>query len=252
MDSAAPTMDLHEPRRTSDAIAEVLIAEIRQGKIATDAAIPTERELCERFSASRPTVREALAQMQLRGYVSATAGHRPRAARPSLQTVLMSAADHIRDILGDSESGAHLEQMRQFIETGAARDAAMRGNNIQITQLRDLLERNFDSIGSPDFAATDIAFHRALVSVIGNPVILTLHDLFVSTMISQRPPTDDPKRYDRIAYEEHRAIYQAILEGDVITATDVMDSHLSRSYRARLKTPRHAAGTPEGTLDKTT
>lgn len=242
MDSEAPIHDLHEPRRTSDAIAEAMIAEIRRGAIAPDAALPTERELCERFSASRPTVREALAQMQLRGYVSAGAGRRPRAARPSLQTVLLSTADHIREILGDSESGAHLEQMRQFIETGAAREAAMRADNIQITKLRDLLDRNYDAIGTPDFAGTDIAFHRALVSVIGNPVILTLHDLFVSAMITQRPPTDDPQRYDRIAYEEHRQIYQAVLEGDVIMATDVMDRHLSRSYRARLKTPRSARG----------
>jgi DNA-binding GntR family transcriptional regulator len=57
-------------------------------------------------------------------------------------------------------------------------------------------------------------------------------------MISQRPQTDDPARYDRIAYEEHREIYQAILDRDVIAATDVMDRHLSRSYRARLKLPR--------------
>lgn len=242
MDSDAPILDLHETRRASDAIAEELIAEIRRGDIAPDAALPTERELCERFSASRPTVREALAQMQLRGYVHSGAGRRPRAARPSLQGVLLSTADHIREILGDSESGAHLEQMRQFIETGAAREAAMRADNIQLTKLRDLLDRNYDSIGTPAFASTDIAFHRALVSVIGNPVILSLHDLFVSAMISQRPPTDDPQRYDRIAYEEHRAIYQAILDGDVVTATDVMDRHLSRSYRARLKTPRSTRG----------
>lgn len=238
MDNEVPGIDSHETRRASDAIAEELIAEIRRGDIAPDAALPTERELCERFSASRPTVREALAQMQLRGYVHAGAGRRPRAARPSLQAVLLSTADHIREILGDSESGAHLEQMRQFIETGAAREAAMRADNIQLTKLRDLLDRNYDCIGSPGFASSDIAFHRAIVSVIGNPVILTLHDLFVSAMISQRPPTDDPQRYDRIAYEEHRSIYQAILDGDVITATDVMDRHLSRSYRARLKSPR--------------
>jgi DNA-binding GntR family transcriptional regulator len=64
--------------------------------------------------------------------------------------------------------------------------------------------------------------------------------MFVSTMISHRPPTDDAGRYDRIAYDEHREIYQAILDSDVMTATDVMDRHLARSYRARLKAPRLA------------
>ena len=128
--------------------------------------------------------------------------------------------------------------MRQFIESGAARQAAMHADNIRITRIRSALDRNFEAIGTPDFASSDIAFHRALVTVIDNPVILALHDMFVSGMLARRAPTDDPARYDRIAYEEHRAIYEAVLAGDVVTATDVMDRHLARSYRARLKAPR--------------
>lgn len=242
-------MDAHQKgqetmtvRRTSETIADTLVAEIRAGALAVGEALPTERELCERFEASRPTVREALAQMQLRGYANAGAGKRPRAAKPSLQGVLSSAADHIREVLGGPESGAHLEQMRQFIETGAAREAALRADNLQISKLRVALERNFDAIGTPEFASTDIAFHREIVSVVGNPVILALHDMFVSAMIAHRPASADPERYDQNSYEEHREIYQAILNNDVMAATEVMDRHLSRSYRARLSAPQSAHG----------
>lgn len=231
-------LDSQEPRRTPDLIAQTLIGEIRAGTIELDDALPTERELCERFAASRPTVREALAQMQLRGYVTAAAGRRPRASRPSIANILKGAGEQIRDLLGDAESGAHLEQMRLFIETGAVREAAMRAANLQLTKLQRALERNFEAIGTPAFAPTDIAFHRVLVSISGNPVILTLHDMFVSSMIARRPPTDDPERYDRIAYDEHRLIYEAIRDNDVAAATDVMERHLARSYRARLGAPR--------------
>jgi DNA-binding FadR family transcriptional regulator len=230
--------DAHTQRRTPDLIADALITEIRDGSITTGTPLPTERDLCERFSASRPTVREALSQMQIRGYVFSGAGKRPRAQRPSIATVLKGTGDHIRDILGDAEGGAHLEQMRQFIETGAAREAAKRADNIHLTKLQAALERNFEAIGTPQFAPTDIAFHRILVSIIDNPVILTLHDMFVSTMLAHRPPTADAERHNRIAYDEHRAIYQAILGSDVVTATDVMDQHLARSYRARLPIAR--------------
>lgn len=219
--------------RMPDLIASELIEEIRRGDIAQGQALPPERELCDRFDASRPTVREALAQMQLRGFLDAGGGRRPRASRPSLQTILHSAAGHIRDLLGDAESDAHLEQMRQFIETGAAREAAIRGDRVQIARLQDALEYNEETIGTPRFAETDIAFHRALVSIVGNPVILTLHDMFVSGLLAQRPPVEDPARHDAIAHEEHRAIYSAILNGDVMAATDVMDRHLERSYLAR-------------------
>jgi len=234
-----PPTDLDETlRRAPDVIADALIDEIRRGEFEPETPLPTERDLCERFSASRPTVREALAQMQMRGYATAGAGKRPRAALPSIATVLKGAGNHIRDIFGDAESGAHLEQMRQFIEAGAAREAAKRADTVQLAKLRAALEQNFEAIGTAGFAASDIAFHRTLVSVVGNQVILALHDMFVSEMIAHRPQRADATRSDRIAYDEHREIYQAVLDGDVVTATDVMDRHLIRSYRARLKMPR--------------
>ncbi|UJQ93396.1 FadR/GntR family transcriptional regulator [Mariluticola halotolerans] len=232
-------------KRASDVIADALIEEIRGGVIHDDAPLPTERELCERFEASRPTVREALAQLQMRGFAVLGAGKRPRAARPSLAGILRGAGNHIRETLGDDESSAHLEQMRQFIETGAVRQAARRANNIQIKQLQTALERNYQAIGTDAFSETDHAFHRILVSVVANPVLLTLHDMFVSELLSQRPVAPDRAAHDRRSYDEHRRIYQAILDGDAAAATEVMDQHLERSYRSRLKAPRSLVAEPD-------
>ncbi|WP_340256171.1 FCD domain-containing protein [Roseobacter sp. HKCC-CH-9208] len=222
-------------RVSSDAIAEALIADIKLGRQVKGDPIPTERELSDRFEASRPTVRAALSQMQLRGYLDAQPGHRPRATSPSLERILLTAADDIREVLGDIEAGAHLEQMRQFIETGAARAATMRADTVQLAKLREALERNSETIGTPQFAATDISFHRALVSVVGNPILLSLHDMFVSRLFAERPSVADPLGNDKISYQEHRAIYGAILDGDVAAATDVIEAHLARSLRRRLK-----------------
>jgi DNA-binding FadR family transcriptional regulator len=243
MRSQAADSRIHESRGASDAISETLISEIRRGDIPDDHLLPTERELCERFDTSRPTVRAALAMMQLRGYVRSGQGRRPRAARPSLASVLRGAGDHLRDILGDAESAAHVEQMRHFIETGAAREAAMRADTLRIAKLREALERNFEAVGTPAFPATDIAFHRALVAGLGNPVLLTLHDLFVSDLLATRPRLDDRLEHDRMVYGEHRGIYEAILDTDPQTATEIMDRHLARSYRSRLGPPPSIAET---------
>ncbi|MDG1117841.1 MAG: FCD domain-containing protein [Flavimaricola sp.] len=242
---AAPADNaVHGSRGAADTIAQSLVEAIRSGDILDDQPLPTERELCDRFDASRPTVREALAQLQLRGYVSGGQGRRPRATRPSLASILRGAGDHLREVLGDNESAAHLEQMRHFIETGAAREAATRADTIRIAKLRDTLDRNFEAIGTPAFPTTDIAFHRALVAVLGNPVILTLHDMFVSDMLAKRPHLNDRLSHDQIVYEEHRQIYQAILDSNPQIATDVMDRHLARSYRSRLAAPQSLAPDP--------
>ncbi|MCO6381118.1 MAG: FCD domain-containing protein [Vannielia sp.] len=221
-------------------IAQTLIGEIRAGVIAADSPLPTERSLCSRFETSRPTVREALALMQMRGYISGGGGRRPRATLPSLLAVLQGAGGMIREILGDDESGAHIEQMRNFIETGAVREAATRADPLQAAKIRAALEANFGAIGTPDFAATDIAFHRAIVAGIGNPVMLTLHDMFLSEMLAARPPETDRSAHDRVVYEEHRGIYEAVLAGDPAAATEVMEKHLYRSWRSRLADPKPA------------
>ena len=226
------------PKRVADRIAEAIIAQIKDGTLVVGDAVPTERELCDRFSTSRPTVREALSSLHMRGFLSTGTGKRPRVTNPSLEDVFTLAGDHIREILGNAESGAHLEQMRQFIEAGAVRVAAENASNIQVAKMQAALEKNMESVGTDAFPETDIAFHRSIVAVVGNPIILKLHDMFVSTMLAKRPKSPSPRRLDAVVYEEHRAIYEAVLNGDVIAATKHMDSHLERSYRARLAAPK--------------
>lgn len=228
-------------RLAASAIADVLAEDIRAGRIAPDTPLPTERVLCERFGSSRPTVREALMNLQVRGFVSAGNGRRPRAVTPSVMAILRGAGDHLRDILGDTETGAYLEQMRQFIEAGAAREAAARATGVQVAKLKAALERNKASIGTAEFGPTDIAFHQALVDVLGNPVILSLHEIFVSEVLKLRAMAaghaTDRRAEDTRTFEEHHAVYHAILEGDAARATDLLDQHLARSYRKRLALP---------------
>ena len=229
--------------RATDRIASTLIERIRSGRLSVGDAVPTERELCSEFDASRPTVREALALLQHRGFVASDAGKRPRVTRPSVDNVLIAAAANLKDVLGDAESTAYLEQMRQFVEAGAVRNAAERATSIQIANIQTALQANFDAIGTTDFAETDIAFHRAIVAVVGNPVILRLHDLFVSSFLARRPKTHDLKAHHTLTYSEHRQIFQAILDRNVTLGTRLIEDHLARSFRSRLSAPEVAIET---------
>ena len=57
------------------AIAEELLADIGRGRYPVGTSLPTEAELCERFDASRHTIREALRAITLRGLIT----RKPRA-----------------------------------------------------------------------------------------------------------------------------------------------------------------------------
>lgn len=224
----------NQVRHVAAEIASVLEAEIRAGVIAESSPVPTERALCERFNASRPTVREALMTLQMRGFISAGAGKRPRAAKPSLTEIVHGVSLSLRDTLGDTQSSAYLEQMRQFIEAGAAREAAHHATSVQLGRIRAALDRCENAIGTPGFAAADIGFHLELVAVLGNPVIQTLHEMFVSEVLKLRAPAADRETADRRTFEEHAEIVQAILDSNAERATVLLDQHLTRSYRKRM------------------
>ncbi len=225
--------------RAAHAVANALVSEIKAGRIAVGEVLPSERDLCERFDSSRPTVREALVLMQQRGYANLSTTRRPRAEKPSIEKIFLNAAGHIRDLVGDAESGAYLEQIRQFIEVGAVRSVAQSASAIKLAQIHGALNACYEAIGELErFKEADQAFHRSIVSVVENPIILTLHDMFVRTMLQQRAPMEDQRRHDMMVYEEHRQIYEAIVNGDAEQAVAIMDAHLARSYRARVPQPK--------------
>ena len=231
-------MDINNPRPTADTVAEALIDEIRNGSIEYGTALPPERQLCERFATSRPTIRAALVKMQARGFASLETSKRPRAMKPSISSIFQTTGENLQDLLGRTNSHAYLEQVRQFIEVGAVRSAAQDATNLQVAHIHAALEQGFAALKDDiAFGKADAAFHRAIVSVVQNPIILELHDRFVYRLVASRPTAENQLERNQVSDEEHRQIYEAIAENDPQRAMAVMDTHLARSFRAGLSKP---------------
>ncbi|MFD4141595.1 GntR family transcriptional regulator [Streptomyces sp. NPDC058572] len=61
--------DPHTPRAPYMRVLDALIADIRAGKFAPGARIPSEAELCERHGVARETARRAVRVLRERGLV---------------------------------------------------------------------------------------------------------------------------------------------------------------------------------------
>ncbi|MEP1208112.1 MAG: FCD domain-containing protein [Rhizobiaceae bacterium] len=227
------------------AIANALIGNINDGSILVGRPMPSERQLCERFSTSRPTVRAALQMMQSLGYVSLEPTRRPRAARPSVSGIIDSAGASFRHLFGDVQSNSYLDQIRRYIEVGGVRTAAQNATNAHITTMHSALQQCCRSVRDNDaFSKADAAFHRAIVEVTANPIILELHDRFVYELVAGREMASLDSSGNVKSYDEHCQIYEAIVDGDAELAMDIMDRHLSRSFRARLPRPEKLTDRP--------
>ncbi len=217
-------MRLHVvPRR--GAVADVqarLQARIAAGEYKADERLPSESELCKAFGVSRPVIREALMSLQALGLTT---------SQPGIGTFVVS--DHVRIplVLG-RYSPAHVREVRRCIEIPAARLAAERRTDRDVGELAATLARMDDADDPTRRTLLDASFHVAIARSSGNPLIVKLvEDL--RTVLEQHSLAAARRPYRRrAAADEHRSIYDAIVDRDPDAAAFAMDAHLAGAERS--------------------
>jgi len=217
-------MRLHVvPRR--GAVADVqarLQARIAAGEYKADERLPSESELCKAFGVSRPVIREALMSLQALGLTT---------SQPGIGTFVVSDRVRIPLVLG-RYSPAHVREVRRCIEIPAARLAAERRTDRDVGELAATLARMDDADDPTRRTLLDASFHVAIARSSGNPLIVKLvEDL--RTVLEQHSLAAARRPYRRrAAADEHRAVYDAIVDRDPDAAAVAMDAHLAAAERS--------------------
>jgi len=217
-------MRLHVvPRR--GAVADVqarLQARIAAGEYKADERLPSESELCKAFGVSRPVIREALMSLQALGLTT---------SQPGIGTFVVSDRVRIPLVLG-RYSPAHVREVRRCIEIPAARLAAERRTDRDVGELAATLARMDDADDPTRRTLLDASFHVAIARSSGNPLIVKLvEDL--RTVLEEHSLAAARRPYRRrAAADEHRSIYDAIVERDPDAAAVAMEAHLAGAERS--------------------
>jgi DNA-binding FadR family transcriptional regulator len=212
-------------------IASAIAKEIHSGRMEEGSMLSSERQLCDRFGVGRSIIREAIRQLEMMGLVELRKGHRPRVAYPSFSGLLASISDASRLFFSGTEGGAHMEQARLFLETSMVRYAAHSATRAQIAKMVAAIEKADAVVDDlPRFRDADVAFHRALAEVPGNPIFIALHDAFVGGLMRARPDPADTARHNRRSNDEHKGVVQAIIARDAAAAEAILTKHLTRNF----------------------
>ena len=189
--------------------------------ICTGRLAPGERvvqdELAERLAVSRQPVLQALLLLKRQGFLH-EAGRRGLMVAPI-----------------DPVFTAHLYELRSALDGMAARGAARRHVVASAAAGQALIERGRRAVASRDTAAmiaADIAFHRFLYELSGNPLIAetaTLHWHHIRRVMGQ--VLRDPARLGTI-WDEHAAILASVLCGDAEGAESLSRLHAERAAQA--------------------
>ncbi len=162
--------------RRADDVAEQIRSLIISTGIAEGSRLPSERELAERFAASRPTVSQALRSLSLMGLVEIRHGSGAYVVRRP-EAMVTASVDLMLDL--DTHSVDHLMQLRLWLETIGAGAATARQpplSGAETEAIMAALHRLCDAAGrAGEWIAADTVFHAAIVRSAGNPYLAAIY-----------------------------------------------------------------------------
>ena len=193
--------------------------------------LPPETELAKEFDVSRSTVREAIRSLQMSGLLRSRAGSGTFVASNApaiLQTRELAA------IMGEREHLHDLVQARYILEPQMAALAAKEAAGEEKLHLRFLVDRMAEQKDRFSLMTAGHAFHMELARMSHNAVLEGFYQSAAGQLRSMRVLESLTEEIYRQGVDEHRAIAEAVAEGDSDKAKALMKEHLKKDYASYL------------------
>lgn len=223
-----------QPRRLSDDIVAKLEGMILEGTLKAGERLPAERVLAEQFGVSRPSLREAMQKLAAKGLLISRQGGGNYIA----ESLGSTFSDPLLQLLENNpEAQRDLLEFRHTLEGSCAFYAAQRAtepDRLRLSEAFQALQDCYARVGKVSRAeegAADARFHLAIAEASHNAVLLhTIRGLFdllkrnvvtnIGGMYALRTETRD------MLMNQHRALYEAIIEGRAEAARELSNRHL--------------------------
>jgi GntR family transcriptional repressor for pyruvate dehydrogenase complex len=219
-----------ENRKLYQQVSEAVALAITQGVYQRGGRLPSERELAEEFQVSRPTVREAMLALEIRGLVEARHGSgiyvidtpQPEQSAPELD-------------IGAFE----LTEARALFEGEAAALAATAITDEELARLESILaEMVAENEGDARGEQADRSFHMLIAAATRNVAIVAaieqLWDLRYKSPLCRHMLAKARAAEVKPRIEEHRQLLDALKAHDPQWARRAMREHLGRVIDALL------------------
>jgi GntR family transcriptional repressor for pyruvate dehydrogenase complex len=217
--------------KLSQAVTHQIEELILRGILRPGERLPAERELSERLGVSRPSLREAIAELQDKGLLTSKAG----------------AGIYVADVLGNAFSPAlvrlfssHDEAVfdyvsfRRDMEGLAAERAAKFGSDTDLKVIQTIFDRMdiaHKRRDPSDEARLDADFHLSIIEASHNVIMLhmmrSMYELLREGVFYNRQMMFKQRATRDGLLDQHRAINTAIQARDPAAARAAVEYHLS-------------------------
>ncbi len=217
--------------KLSNAVVRQVEQLILRGILRPGERLPPERELAERLAVSRPSLRDAIAQLEESGLLTAKRG----------------AGVYVADVLGGAFAPSLIElfsrhdeavfdylSFRRDMEGLAADRAARLGSDTDLEVIRtvfDKMEIAHQKRNAEDEAQLDAQFHMAIIEASHNVVMLhmmrSMYDLLRGGVFYNRQVMFKQRTTRSALLDQHRDINDALQARDPVAARAAVEAHLN-------------------------
>lgn len=220
-----------QPEKLSTAVTRQIEKLILRGILRPGERLPSERELADRLQVSRPSLREAVAELQDKGLLSSRAG----------------AGIFVADVLGSAFSPALIQlfsdhdeavydylSFRRDLEGLAAERAARLGSDTDLQVIQTLFDKMQTAHAKPnpeDEARLDAEFHLSIIEASHNVIMLhmmrSMYQLLREGVFYNRQIMFKQRMTRDTLLDQHHTINEALQSRDGTAARRAVEAHLS-------------------------
>jgi len=213
-----------DTRKLYQQVASTIMESITSGKYKSGERLPSERDLAAAFKVSRPTIREAMIALEIRGLAETRHG----------SGIYVTDHPPAHEGSGDLDIGAfELTEARRLFEGEAAALAATTITDECLEELKQIVAEMADENARKDTDWTaDRRFHIAIARATRNTAIASVIENLLDMRYKSPLCVYMLERARRVGVQprvsEHRRILVALRKRDPRAARNAMRDHLAR------------------------
>ena len=220
------------PAKLADAIADYIEKMILEGVLRPGEKLAAERELAEKLDVSRPSLREALDKLQVKGLLETSK------AGTVVSQFLSPLSRPLAELFADKPRvTADYFEYRRIIEGQAALLAATRATDVDraaLKECRERIRRAHDLDDPTEECSADADLHLLVYEAGHNVVLLHVMRVF-SELLRNDVLYNRNQLYRRFGVrdqllKQHLAIADAILSGDGKAAEKAASDHMKYTF----------------------
>jgi GntR family transcriptional repressor for pyruvate dehydrogenase complex len=202
-----------------------IYALVRNGDLSPGDRLPPERELAQQLGVSRPSVREAMRLLDIKGLVVIRPGAGTFIAEDDFDVIARSFSSLLDD---DTGAARDVFEMRLLLEPHVVSLAAERAGESDIRRMTEILDAQESEIAAGGTGVEfDTEFHSTIAAATKNAALVAVMQAISGILSESREDSILSSDRSQLSLQSHRQIVSDIRQRAPQRAEESMRSHIS-------------------------